>query len=496
MKLNDQSLIQLHNHERKNNIIYFANYYFPHYLKKESSELHFYLYGIFQSMLGRTKGEKEALAAPRGNAKSSIGTLIVPLFMALNGHKQYTVLLSDSSTQANSFLEDIREEIENNAKIIEDYGDQVGDIWQSDKIILASGPKIQALGAKKKIRGLKHRDQRPDLVIGDDLENDENVINPEQRRKLSDWWAKAVCKCGDDTTDYVIVGTILHYDSLLANLLKNPVYRSKKFQAVIKFSKADALWSEWEEIFIREKKVKAGEFFEKNKKAMMEGIEVLWEDEQPYYDLMTIRLSDGPASFDSEYQNNPINPEDCLFREEWFKFYEMNTEYTQIVGAVDPSLGKALGDYCAIIFLGKHKDGFIDVLVADLLRLHPDEIITNIINNAKTIYSKYPNATFTTFGVETVAFQEYFKDRLAAEARKAKIYIPISETENQTSRKSLRIQSLQPHIKNGTIRFSPAQKILLEQLKYYPLADHDDGPDALEMAVRKLITPELASISY
>lgn len=458
--------------------------------------MHFYLYETFQNMINKKNGDKEAVSAPRGNAKSSISTLIVPLFMALNGWKEFIILLSDSSTQANSFLGNIRDEIENNARIKEDYGDQIGDIWQNDKIVLESGPKIQALGAKKKIRGLRHREQRPDLVIGDDLENDENTINPEQRRKLADWWAKAVCKCGDETTDYVIVGTILHYDSLLANLMNNPVYRTKKFQAVIQFSKADALWSEWEDIFVRTGKKKAGEFFDKNEKAMLEGTEVLWEDGQPYYYLMTIKLSDGPASFDSEYQNNPVNPDDCLFREEWFKFYERSTDYKKIVGAVDPSLGKALGDYCAIIFLGVHKDGFIDVLVADLLRLHPDEIITNILNNAKSIHKRYLDATITSFGVETVAFQEYFKDRLVKEARKAEIYLPVEETENQTTRKSVRIQSLQPNIKNGTIRFSPDQKILLEQLKYYPLADHDDGPDALEMAVRKLITPQLASINY
>ena len=72
----------------------------------------------------------------------------------------------------------------------------------------------------------------------------------------------------------------------------------------------------------------------------------------------------------------------------------------------------------------------------------------------------------------------------------------MEKTEGQSSKKDIRIQALQPLIKNGTIRFQKNQRLLLEQLKYYPLADHDDGPDALEMAVRKARTPQILSRSY
>jgi len=52
-----------------------------------------------------------------------------------------------------------------------------------------------------------------------------------------------------------------------------------------------------------------------------------------------------------------------------------------------------------------------------------------------------------------------------------------------TSDKLGRIQSLQPLVKAGTIQFSRRHKTLLDQLRYFPKADHDDGPDALQMAV-------------
>lgn len=51
---------------------------------------------------------------------------------------------------------------------------------------------------------------------------------------------------------------------------------------------------------------------------MLEGTQVLWEEKLSYYDLMVMRVSEGEASFNSEEQNEPINPDDCLFMEEWF----------------------------------------------------------------------------------------------------------------------------------------------------------------------------------
>ena len=96
----------------------------------------------------------------------------------------------------------------------------------------------------------------------------------------------------------------------------------------------------------------------------------------------------------------------------------------------------------------------------------------------------------------SVQFQEYFRDSVIKECRRRGFYLPISSTDNQTSKKELRIKTLQPLVKNGTIRFLKKHRRLLEQLKLFPLADHDDGPDCLEMAVRKAKRPNLQSMSY
>ena len=47
---------------------------------------------------------------------------------------------------------------------------------------------------------------------------------------------------------------------------------------------------------------------------------------------------------------------------------------------------------------------------------------------------------------------------------------------------AFRIQTLQPDIKNKYIKFNPRHKLLLKQLEHFPMADHDDGQDALELA--------------
>ena len=60
---------------------------------------------------------------------------------------------------------------------------------------------------------------------------------------------------------------------------------------------------------------------------------------------MKMRIDEGEASFNSEEQNEPINPDDCLFQEEWLDYYnEAEADFKDrsfvFYGFVDPSLGK------------------------------------------------------------------------------------------------------------------------------------------------------------
>lgn len=482
---------------------YFGRAYLQHYFNRPSPPFHQDLdkiwtdgvlknkipdNGASSKIINRLPGTKRVTAAPRGHAKSTNLTFKDNLHAVVYEYKHYPIIISDSSEQAEGFLESIRTELEENEAIIEDFGSLVGDVWRSNVIVTKTGIKIEAIGSGKKIRGRKHKNWRPDLLVLDDIENDENVNTPEQRRKLENWFYKAVSKAGDSYTDIIYIGTMLHYDSLLAKVMKNPSYRHLKYQAVISFS-ASELWTRWEEIYTDldndEHEADALNFFSEHKFEMLAGTEVLWEEKLSYYDLMVQRVSEGEASFNSELQNEPISPDDCLFNEEWFDYYnpfEVNfsQSYFQFYGFIDPSLGKSKkSDFSAIITLALDtRTGYKYVADADVERRHPDKIITDTLEKARWLYKAF-GQKYTKFGVETVQFQWFLKEALAKESARQRIYLPIVEVP-QTSDKVLRISTLQPEIKNKYIKFNKQHKRLIEQLKYFPMADHDDAPDALE----------------
>ena len=453
--------------------------------------------GALPSDPGRHQGDQPPTGStpggggPRGHAKSTNLTFKGTMHSTLYGYKHYPIIISDSSEQAEGFLDNIRVEFEENTAILEDFGPLAGSVWRSNVLVTKTNIKIEAIGSGKKIRGRKHRNWRPDLIILDDVENDENVRTPEQRSKLKNWFDKAVSKSGDDYTDIVYIGTLLHYDSLLAKTLTNPAYRSIKYKAVIQFSQADDLWQQWESIFTDlandDREADALAFFQAHKAAMLEGTQVLWEEKLSYYDLMVMRVSEGEASFNSEEQNEPINPDDCLFMEEWFEYYnEAEINFRDPVfdffGFIDPSLGKTKrSDFSAIVTLAKHRSsGYMYVVDADIERRHPDRIIADVLAKERWLRASFGHG-YRKLGAETNQFQWFLKEELAKASAKAGLYLPIEEVQ-QTSDKVMRIQTLQPDVKNKYIKFNRRHKRLLEQLTQFPMGAHDDGPDALEGA--------------
>ena len=488
---------------------YFGRAYLAHYFVRESPTFHAELACIWRDgvmkgcdpyraakEISRADGRRRVIEAPRGHAKSTTFTFKDSIHAAVYAYKHYEIILSDSSEQAEGFLSDIKTELEENAALLEDFGTLEGRVWKASVILLSNGVKIEAIGSGKKIRGRRHKQWRPDLIVCDDLENDENVNTPDQRRKLRDWFYKAVSKAGDTYTDIVYIGTLLHYDALLANVAKNPSYRAVKYRGVISFADNAELWDAWESIYTdlanenREQEAKA--FYEANRAEMLEGTAVLWEEKLSYYDLMVIRISEGEASFNSEIQNDPIDPENCTFQEEWFDFWDdegkQQPDFSDprylFIGANDPSLGKnKKSDTSAIITLAKDtQTGFIYVLFADISKRKPDQIIEDALEASRRLKREYKRPYYR-FGVETVQFQYYFAEIMRQRSAEAGEYLPIQEI-SSTQNKDARIQSLQPFVKNGYVKFSKRHKALLEQMFQYPMGKNDDGPDGLQMAVK------------
>jgi len=230
---------------------YFREAYFSHWMQDGAgthippAEFHEDLAREFERVRDSGGGERIAWAAPRGNAKSANTSVFYVAWNVLYQLEHYILVIMDTFPQAKLQMGSLKEELENNERILEDFGPQQGEVWQEAVIETVGGVRVEALGAGMKVRGRRWKQYRPGLIICDDLENDESVKTPKQREKLSRWFWRAVDKAGNRRTNIFVLGTILHYDSLLNNLLKHHRYRSRKYRAIIQEAERQDLWDQW-----------------------------------------------------------------------------------------------------------------------------------------------------------------------------------------------------------------------------------------------------------
>ncbi len=464
-------------------------------------------------MASKEANKREAIAAPRGHGKSVLMSLVFSLWAICTRRKRFIVLLSSSSAIAEGFLASITRELEENALLRRDFGELVGkEKWTDRDILTSTGVRVSARGVDSSLRGMRNFESRPDLIICDDLEDEEAVLNPQNREKLKNWFFGSVLNLLGPRGDVFVIGTILHHDSLLSLLLK--AWKGRRYQALS--PDGEALWPDY---YDRERLllIKSGD-------GQKEGI--------------------GTLAFECEYQNNPISPEEQLFRQEWIRYYQPEDLKGEllVVTALDPSVGKAGGDFSALVTVGQ-QGGRIYVLEVGLVRcspretlevavrnfqrwsvpviasppkageaisIHPDEIVSSSARRRDcyaspssltqgfgsiTPIGKHEIASpsarndisphFLCLAIETNTFQVVLKDMLEEMSRKLGLFIPIRPVKN-FSDKVARVSSLSPLVESGSILFRQDHKALIDQLLQFPKGAHDDGPDALEMAVRML----------
>ena len=458
---------------------FFVATYFPHYVRHpDRSELHRYLFSRLPQIVAAPGSESDAIAAPRGEAKSTLVTQLFTLWNIVTGRKHYPVIIMDSIDQAYPMLEAIKAELAFNPRLLMDFPEATGQgrVWQAGTIVTTNDVKVQVAGSGKKLRGLRHGPWRPDLAILDDIENDENVRSPEQRDKLEAWLKKTVLPLGGAGAkfDVIYIGTILHYDSVLSRTLANPLWRSARFRALLHWPDQMDLWERWEELLRNDGPEVADAFYLARQAEMDAGSVVSWTA-RPLLALMKIRARDGHDTFDSEYQNDPVSGDNAPFAK-CIHFWVNRLSEWVFYGACDPSMGKAARgrDPSALLVGGLNREtGILDVVEASIKKRLPDRIIEDVIAFQRDYHC-------LVWGVETVQFQEFFKDELVKRAAMAGIPVPARGIK-PIGDKSLRIETLQPHMANGLIRLHDSQAVLIAQLRHFPMADHDDGPDALHM---------------
>lgn len=470
---------------------FFRHTYFPHYTRGRGGKttgdslLHTWIDERLPAVVDAPEGVKQALAAPRGEAKSTIITGQFVLWCIVTGRKRYIPIIADAFEQAAPFLEAIKVELESNPRLGADFPEHCGPgrVWNVGTIITRGDVKLQAFGAGKRMRGLRHGPHRPDLVILDDLENDENVQKPEQRDKLERWLMGTVLNLGpaDDSMDIVYVGTILHHDSVLARTLAKPAWRGQKFRSLVKWPDRMDLWDQWEAVYTDPGEGggpdAARAFYEAHRADMDRGAEVSWPAYRPLYTLMCKRAEDHDA-FDAEQQNDPLSSGNAPFAELLILWTELPPNLLRF-GACDPSLGKAGKgrDPSALLVGGLHRESMrLFVLEASIRKRHPDRIIQDMIDMQRAYHC-------LLWAVETVQFQAFFADVAIQRAMERNVPLPVQPVINSTD-KDLRIETLHPYFAQRRILLHHTQATLISQMRHWPRADHDDGPDALEMLWR------------
>jgi len=460
---------------------FFARTYFPHYVSAgvEPSEFQRWVYETMPQVAG-TPGRLQAVAAPRGEGKSTLLTQIGSLYLVVYGLAHMVPLIMGSGEQAEEMLEVVKAELVANPRLRMDFPDAFGQgrIWRAGVIITVNGIKLKAFGIGKRIRGARNGPWRPDFVFLDDLENDENVRSKEQRDKDENWLNTAVLNLGppDGSMRVMYLGTMLHYDSVLKRVMNAPRWKShaRVFRSIIQWPDRMDLWDTWEEVFKGEGEDAATAFFQANQGEMELGAVVSWPKVRTLYKLM-VQRANNHRSFDTEQQNDPVAGEDCPFAGR-LQYWVQPIRDWVFFGAHDPSMGKSArkGDPAATLVGGYDRaKGKLSVVEALIRRRPPDKQITDIIDLQK-------NWNCLVWGVEGVAFQEFFRTELVKRSAEQNLHVPARGI-NSTGDKDLRIEALQPHVANGLILFHRRLRTLIEQLEHWGEAEHDDGPDALEM---------------
>lgn len=155
----------------------------------------------------------------RGAGKSTLAEEALTL-MALFGVIRYGVIIGESYDRACERLSAIKHELDTNDIVQQIWGDVRGETWGAGEIILKNGVKLQAAGAGQSLRGMKHRDARPDMLFIDDLESKDSVATEEQRDKTMKYVTRDLIPACEPISRKRIAGTPLHPKAWLERMRK------------------------------------------------------------------------------------------------------------------------------------------------------------------------------------------------------------------------------------------------------------------------------------
>lgn len=415
-------------------------------------------------------------AAPRGHAKSTAITHSYTLASVLFRVRRFVVLVSDTETQAVQFLNDIKMELTDNSDLQQLFDiDKFIKFTESDVIVrFKDGTmfRILAKGSEQSLRGLKWNGMRPDLIICDDMENDELVMNKERREKFMRWIYGALIPALSPDGIMRVVGTVLHLDSFLEQIMPKPWDKS-----TVRTELVD--WTDKNLVPINRRSM----WIAKRWRAHNDDLsEILWPTRFTKERLREIRADYTergiPDVYSQEYLNYPLDPLRAYFKKSDFvemsqgdksDILEHRRPLTYYI-ADDPAVSEhERADYTAIIICGMDSNGTLYLIEALKDRIDTREHIDLLFD----LYEKY-QPEFIAIEKEkiTKAIGPFLREEMFKRNR-----FPLIVEVTPSKDLELRARSWQGRMRIGGVKFDKSADwypVYESELTTFPRGTKDD----------------------
>lgn len=419
-----------------------------------------------------------AIAAPRGHAKSTSISLSYVLAEVLFRNRRFILLVSDTEAQAAMFLGQITQELQENEDIINLFGikrDQETGLVKFEKdsqtdiiVHFTDGTKFRiiAKGSEQKLRGMLWDGARPDLIVCDDLENDEIVMNKDRRDKFKRWVYGALLPCRSQKGIVRIVGTILHMDSFLENLMpletdKQTIHEDLKMYSVRKSS-------QWKSV--------------KYKAHTPDYSRILWPERRSADEFRMIRqdyIDRGLADvYSQEYLNIPIDESNTLFKKNDFlpRREEDKKKKLNYYITGDFAISESeRADYTVMVVGGMDEDGILHIV--NVIRDRMDGL--EIVNTLLTLQRIYDPLAF---GIEDMQVSKAIGPFLNRAMIEQNIFLNIVPLKPHKTDKITRARSIQARMRAGAVKFDKQgewYQTFEDELMRFPRDKHDDQVDSM-----------------
>lgn len=426
----------------------FAEYYFPHYCFAPLADFH-----VAAALAIRDNDRfRGAFQWFRGAAKSTHLGLIVPLWLKALGQFRAMILMGRTLDAATILLTSLREELMTNERYISDFGHQASDIWFDEQFVTRDGVSFYAFGKLQNVRGTRNRYVRPDLLVMDDLDDDQEVLNPQRLQKTITKLETALLgTMAMNRGRAYILGNRIADQTILTHFFEKAGWHQSRVDALTAAGE-----SSWPENYTTEE-VKAK--------------------------LAEMSARDGAKEFMNtpSLEGRPFRAEDIVFAEArpW-------ADYHACIIYIDPAYKPTkLGDFKAAVILCRYERTYF-VYRAYLRRGGFNRLIAWVYD-MKDLYREVRLEVFIeSDGRQSGLFREWFREE--ANLRGVEPIAFIEDTRRKPNKHG-RIAAMAPDFERGAYTFNEAyqdeadMQVLVRQLLDFEPGNkrlYDDGPDALE----------------